>query len=346
MEKFLSNNDKLLLDYMTVLLDNPGSISQMSKEVSCVRAAMQAFVNKPATIYKKTIQAARQRIQAVAVSTDFDLMTTNAFNVTIEEDNFDMGWEAAFRDVPRDADKDHWEIGTVVNGVTFRKVQEGQRIQVDGMTGDRVLAYVDYYGGAIGFTDKMIRFRKLAQMFDIASGFRNKFFANKADNHYAILAAAAAGNVIAYQGTGADTRIQRDILTLNLGAFTIGDVNKGKGYGDMANAPLLIYANPYDEDRIEAAFRAITADLVAGVQRGTAITRRPIRRIYTYNTNIVSGAPLLILPGRKIQKNDAMAPTTYVAPEDVLTLNRVQSVWAIYGAAIADTDQCYQLTLG
>lgn len=346
MNKFLSENDGLLLDYLQKLINEQANVISNSIEANCVKAAMQAFVNKPMSTYKKAIQAFKQKIQAVAVSTDFDIMTTGAFNVIVEQDNFDLGWEAAFRDVPRDEDKDFWEIGTVVNGVTFRKVQEGQRIQVDGMTGDHVLAYVDYYGGAIGFTDKMIRFRKLAQMFDIASGFRNKFWANKADNHYAILAAAAAGNVIAWQGAGTDTRVQRDVLTINQGAFTIGNVNKDKGFGDMATAPLIIYANPYDEERIEAAFRAVTADLVAGQQRGTAITKRAIRRIYTYNSNVVAGSPLLILPGNKIQKNDAMAPTTYTAPDDILTLNRVQAVWAIYGAAIADTDQCYQLTLG
>lgn len=343
--RFLTKNDEQLLLYLNQIIDSQNQ-QDKTNEILKVRASMQAFVNRPLTTYKQTIQALKKKIQSVAVSTDFDLMTTNAFNVTVEEDNFDLGYEAAFREVPKDPDKDHWEIGTVQNGVTFRKVQEGQRIQVDGMSGDKVLAYVDYYGGALGWTDKMIRYRKLAQMFDTAAAFRNRFWSNKADNHYAILAAAAALNIIPYQGAGTDTRVQRDILTLNLGAFTIGNVNKDKGYGDMANAPLLLYANPYDEDRIEAAFKAITADLVAGVQRGTAVTKRPIRRIYTYNTNIVSGAPLLILPGRKIQMANDMAPTTYTAPEDILTLNRVQSVWAIYGAAIADTDQCYQLTLG
>lgn len=339
MNKFLTANDEVLLSHMQTLLDSDNKQVLKTPEAQQVKIALQAFVNKPKTVYKK-------KIQAVAVSTDFDLMTTGAFNVIIESDNFDLGWEAAFKNVPRDADMDFWEIGTVQNGITFRKVQEGQRIQVDGITGDKVNIYVDYYGGAIGFTDKMIRFRKLAQMFDLASGFRNKFWANKADNHYAILAAAAAGNVIAYQGAGTDTRVQRDVLTINQGAFTIGNVNKDKGYGDMATAPLLIYANPYDEERIEAAFRAVTSDLIAGVQRGTAITKRMIRRIYTYNSQIVAGSPLLILPGQKIQKNEAMAPTTYTAPEDVLTLNRVQSVWSIYGAGIADTDQCYTLTLG
>lgn len=311
---------------------------------NCI-VALQAFVNKPAKEVKASIQAFKKQIQSFGVSTDFPLMTTNAFNVIVEEDNFDLGWQQAFREVPRDEDKDFWEIGTVRNGITFQQVQEGQRIEMKGMTGESEFVFVDYYGGAIGFTDKMIRFRKLAKMVDIAMGFRNKFWTNKADNHYALIAAAAAVNVIAAQGAAADIRVQRNVLTINRAAFSLGDANKDKGYGDMANAPLLMYANPFDEDRIEAAFRVTTNFLASGQQEGTSITRRPIQRIYTFNSNVVSGLPQLVLPGRKIQMNEAMAPTTYVAPQDILTLNMAQSVWSIYGAAIGDTDQCNTVTL-
>lgn len=336
--------DDVLLDYMVKIMD--GNVDKRGAEAQKVKLALQAFLAQPLTLQRKAIQAFRKKIQSVAVSTDFDMMLTNAFNVIIEEDNFDLGYEAAFREVPRDADKDFWEIGTVTNGVTFRKMQEGQRLQVDGIEGDHVLCYVDYYGGALGWTDKMIRFRKLAQMADKASMFRNSFYTNKAANHYALLAAAGAFNIVPYQGGAGDTRIQRTVLTINRGAFLLGNANKDKGYGDMANAPLLLYANPNDKEIIESAFRVTTDFLAAGQQQGTAMTDQPIRRIYTYNSQIVSRAPLLVLPGRKIQRNEAMAPTTFTDPQDILTLNYVQSVWSIYGAAVADTDQVYQLTLG
>jgi len=336
----ITKNDVLFAD----LLYKAAYEKDAASRDNCL-VALQAFVNKPAKEMKATIQAFKKSIQAFSVSTDFSLMTTNAFNMIVEEDNFDLGWQQACRDVPRDADKDFWEIGTVTNGITFQQVQEGQRIEMNSMAGTKQLVYVDYYGGALGFTDKMIRFRKLAQMVDMAMAFRNKFWANKADNHYALLAAAAAGNIIVAQGAAGDIRVQRNVLTINQGAFTIGDVNKDKGYGDMANAPLLMYANPFDEDRIEAAFRVTTNYLASGQQPGTSITRRPIQRIYTYNSSVVAGSPQLILPGRKIQMNEAMAPTTYTAPQDILTLNYAQSVWSIYGAAVGDTDQCYTLTL-
>jgi len=343
--QYFCKDDDLFLDMLSRTIDG----KQTPEDLQQVRAALQAFVALPVK-EKKKIQAMKQKIQGFAVSSDFENLVTSAFNVTIAEDNFDMGWEAAFQDVPRDADKNFWEIGDIENGVTFRKVPEGDRIQVDKISGTQQLVYVDYYGGALGFTDMAIRFRKLAQMYMAARAFRNKFYANKADNHYALLAAAAALNVLPWQGGGGLGQIQRDILTINEGAFLMGDANKDKGYGDMANTPLILYANPGDRARIEAAFVVTTNFLataaIAAGDPAQAITAQPIRRIYTYNSQIVRGFPILVLPGNKIQKNEAMAPTTYTAQDDVLTLNRTQSVWSIYGATVADTDQVGTLTLG
>jgi hypothetical protein len=310
---------------------------ELETKLNCV---LQAFLKKPKKIYDKAIQA-------VGVSTDFEIITKESFNVTIESDNFDMGWEQAFRQVPLGKNQDSWEIYNVSNSLTFYKVEEGQRLECAGLVGTKASAYVDYYGGAIGWTDKMIRFRKVPAMIDMAGIFRNKFWTNKANNHYALLATAAALNTIAYQGVAADGQLRRDVQTLNFGAFTLGDVNKDKGYGDMANAPLILYANPFDEDRIEAAFRATTSDAArGGLNIGQQLTRRRIKRIYTYNSNIVAGTPILVLPGQKMQKADAMTPTVFTQDVDVLTLNRVQAVWAIYGAIVGDSDQCYTITLG
>lgn len=345
MKNYFTKNDEMFLDLLLKSADGKAS----ADEKAMVRAALQGFVQRPKAEMRR-IQGLKKQLQAVSVSTDFDVLTTNAFNVTVEEDNFDMGYEAAFQDVPRDANSDFWELGAVQNGVTFRKMNEGERVEVDTITGSKVNVYVDYYGGALGFTDKAIRFRKLAAMLDKARAFRNKFYANKADNHYLLLrtAAAVAANIIAYQGAGTMTQVQRDILTINEGAFQLGDRNKDKGYGDMASAQLLLYANPKDRPRIEATFVVTSNYLATAGAAGdpaVQITDQPIRRIYTYNTNIVSGAPVMVLPGRKIQRNEAMAPTTYVAPTDPLTLNQVQAVWSIYGAAVGDTDQVVRLTL-
>ena len=303
-----------------------------------LKMALQAFLSKPKMILNK-------KLQAIAVSTDFTQLTKDSFTVTVASDNFDMGYEKSFKTVQLGEGQDSWEIYNVANSLTFQKVEEGQRIEAAGLTGTKTSGSVDYYGGAIGWTDKMIRFRKVPAMLDLAETFRNKYYANKADNHYSLLAAAAALNTTAYQGAAAQGQLQRDIQTINSAAFTLTNRLKDKGYGDMANPRLVMYANPNDRNRIAAAFNATTSVLAQAGQTGDTIGYN-IDVIYTFNSNLTTGSPILILPGQKIQKAEALAPTVYNQEQDILTLNRVQAVWSIYGAIVADTDQAQTITLG
>jgi len=301
--------------------------------------ALQAFMNQPIKQYQK-------KIQAFGTTSDFDQLTTDAFNVTVEEDNFDLKWDQVYRLVTLAKGKNFWNIYNVENGITFNKVEEGERIEVNKISGTKATAYVEYYGGALGWTHAMIHWREIPAMMDLAMAFRNKFYSNKADNHYALLATAAALHVTAYQGAAADGQLQRDIQTINQAAFNLTNRCKDKGFGDMASAQLVMYANPLDKRRINAAFRATTQ---AAASANAAIAQQVDYNInvqYTFNSNVTAGSPILILPKNKIQRAEPMPPKTYNAPTDILTLNETQAVWAIYGAIVGDDDQAETITLG
>ena len=280
----------------------------------------------------------------ISTSSDFPIITKDSFNVTIQSQNYDMGYEKVFKLVPLGEKQNSWEIYDVANSLTFVKVQEGQRIDVAGFTGSKVTAYVDYYGGALGWTDEMIRYRKVAAMLDMAETFRNRFWSNKANNHYALLAAAGALNVTAYAGLAADGQLQRDIQTINAAAFNLTNRCRNKGYGDAAQARLIMYFNPADKNRVLAAFQVTTASLAAAGRTGDTVNYM-IELVPTFNAFVTAGSPLLVYPGNKLQRADAMSPTPYGPELDILSLNRVQSVWAIYGAIVGDTDQVEQVSL-
>lgn len=336
----LAKNDQLFVDLLVRGLEKGDA-----RALGQVRAAIRAFHEQPRSVMRRKIQGLRQMQGIAAVSTDFAKLVSDAFNVTIGAVAYDLGYERAFKSVPLGTRQDTWDIYDVQNGLTFRLIPEGDRVQVDGLSGSLVTCHVDYYGGALGWTDKMIRYRKVAAMVDMAQIFRNRFWSNKADNHYLLLATAAALNVTAWQGAAGDGQVRRDIATLNQAAFTLADRCKDKGYGDTAAMELILYANPLDKSRILAAMNATTATLASALGPGTTV-QWTITPIFTFNSNIVSGSPILVLPGNKIQSAEDLPPTTFVAPKDPLTLNEVQAVWSIYGAAVADTDQCQQLTLG
>ena len=315
-----------------------GPVYFQRNDAIMLNAALLAFMKKPTQFQKK--------IMAEGVSTDLPIITKESFNTTLEIDNVDNFWELAYQKVPLGEKQDSWEIATLTNSLIHRKVEEGQRIQVDEITGSLIDAKVEYYGGALGWTDKMIRFRKLARMADAARIFRNKYFVTKGNVHYALLAAAAAipANITAYQGVAGNGQLQRDIQTINQAAYNLANRNKDKGYGDTANSPQILYANPLLKNRINAAF-AVTSNALAGAgQTGDTIGYN-IRIVYTFNS-FVETRPILVLPGRKIQRASALEATVFNAPQDILTLNITQAVWAIYGAIIGDTDQCEGITFG
>lgn len=339
---YLSKSDQLFVDTLTKGLEE-GDPMRLTK----CRVALQAFLNKPRSEVRKAIQGLK-KIQAItSVSTDFAKLVSDAFNVTIGSVNFDLGYQQSFRDVPLGQNQDSWDIYDVQNGLTFRLVPEGDRIQVDGLSGSLVTAHVDYYGGALGWTDKMIRYRKVAAMVDMALIFRNRFWSNKADNHYLLLAAAALATpaqTTAYQGVVGDGQLRRDIATLNAAAYALANRCKDKGYGDTAQMQMILYFNPLDKGRVLSALAATTAGMQAAL--GTAVAVNwPITPVATFNASVLADHPLLVLPGNKIQSAEDLPPTTFVAPKDPLTLNEVQSVWSIYGAVVADTDQVQRMDL-
>jgi len=331
----ICKNDNKFFDMLTQGLEEKDKVA-LGK---CV-VAMQGFMNEPQIALRKQIHAT-----GISTSTDFPLITKDSFNVTVQSQNFDMGYEKVFKTIPLGENQDAWEIYDVANSLTFVRVEEGQRIDVAGFTGSKVTAYVDYYGGALGWTDKMIRYRKVAAMLDLAETFRNRFWTNKANNFYALLAAAAALNVTAYQGAAADGQLQRDIQTINQAAFDLTNRCRNKGYGDTANAKLVMYFNPIDKNRLLAAF-SVTSQALATAGRTGDTVNYNIELVPTFNSFVTGRAPMLVLPGNKLQRAEGMAPTPYGPEIDILSLNRVQSVWAIYGGIVGDTDQCETITLG
>lgn len=334
----LYGTDQKNKDFMDIVYGAFVNKNEVAREQ--LKIALQAFVNEPKQLIQK-------KLQAFTVSTDLPEILRNAFNITIQQANFDMGWEQAFKQVPLAEGQFTWEILDVANSLSFVKVNEGQKIVASGITGTKTTGEVDYYGGALGWTDKSIRARQISSLIDKAEIFRNRFWEAKGNIHYALIAAAALLHVTPYDG-GADGQLRRDIRTINTAMLNLANRCLTKGYGNMASAPMVLFYNPGDEARIESAFTATALALQTGNNNTSAQTvskARPVLRIPTFNPSIVAGAPVLCLPGQKSQKADLMAPTTYMAPQDVLDLNYVQSVWAIYGAVLADTDQFETITL-
>jgi hypothetical protein len=314
-------------------------LSKDREKAKQVSLAIQAFHNEPATReFKQKIQAMKMQALGIAVSTDFADTANKSFNAFFELANFDLEYEKAFKVVPVSPYKNSWEIHTVKNGLAFRKVAEGETIEVYGMTSTKETIYADKYGGALGWTDELIRFREVAAMMDKAETFRNNFYVVKGDAHYLLMYTAGHLHVLPWQaGTG---QLRRDIATLSYGAYYIGNACKDKGYGNTANARFIVYADPIFKSRIMAAIRGTTAGQQAGVAEAIQLDSN-IEPVFTFNQHL-KGRAIMCLPGFKSQRADIMAPTQF-SDTDILSLTYIQAVWAYYGAGIGDSGQYVEL---
>ena len=307
---------------------------------------VQAFVGKQihnmlTTAYTPLDE--KKAIQAFTGSTDLTRITTNVWNAFQETPNHDMFWQEAFRAVPLRKGQLEWTIGTVTSGVAIRILEEGEKVEYAKITGTEVKGSVDLYGSGLEISWRTMEGRDLAGFYNAMLDFRNIRMREYADVHYGLLATAGLGTAIAWQGAASDKTIDRDIQTINVGYNTIGDNNKGKGFGDTANARMILYASPLLRQRLNAAMRATSADVVRGNNQGQTLMDSNIDIRYTYNPFIPSNKAILVLPGNKIQNSVYMQEQSFerVNPDN---LSWLKSSFTAFGAIVGETQQCAELS--
>jgi len=322
-----------LLDVIDLPVNHPKRIESATK----AKFAIQNFFEKEPINFKAKMQAQ----DSVGASTNLARVATDSYNFIMDKVEYDNAWEMAFKKVPVANGSDNWEIHTGTSGIVLQQRAEGEKLELKSVNSTKQTVYVYKYGEAIGIYDEFIRFRKIAAMFDLLSEARDAYLIGKSGIFYNLLIQAAAVNVTPYQGAVGDGEARRDILTLNAGTVSIGNRMRTKD-ANASRAPIILYANPDDESRIEAIFRARTSELITQLNIGTEVTRRPIQRVYTYFVN--SLAPILVWPGRKNQWSELLG-LTQLTQQDILTWMFIQAYWTYFGGICADTDQMQTISL-
>ncbi len=295
------------------------------EQTKIFRKAIQAFIHKVASGVES------KAIQAFSGSTDLPKLTKDVFNVTGKTPNFDLGWQKAFRSIQLMKGQLEWEIAEVEDFSDFKLTPEGAKCKIGSAGGSKVIAGIQKYSKGIGFTWEMMEGRKLYKFIEALLGLRNKLYKLWADIHYGLLATAAATNPIAWQaGTN---NIDRDIATINLVASTITSATKDSGYGDTAQAQLVMYVSPVLRDRMDAALKATRTELIAGGVKQAAPVSWLVDVVYTYNSQIPANKFVMALPGNKIQ-NAAYMQELGLTETSIETLSKINTYWSAFGAFI------------
>lgn len=303
-----------------------------------IRKSIQAFVHGVADVNEGGLVS----IQAFAGSSDLPSLTKDVFDVTPKVDNFDLAWQDSFKGVPLRKGQLSWEIADVEQAITFKKIPEGGKVEFGQFLGDKVTVSVEKYGAGVGITWEIIEGNKLYAFVERLDITRAKLYGVWGDAHYGLLNAAAAQNTVAWQGEATDKQIDRDIATLNQAAYVIGNACKNKGYGDTANAPMILYISPQYKARINAALKTGQSDIVIAGGKGSMVNW-PIEVRYTFNSNITANKGVLVLPGHKIQ-NAVYLRELGLSKQEIDSLNELRTYWTAFGAVVADDEQCAQLS--
>lgn len=304
-----------------------------SEATNHVIQALNSFVAYP--------QSKRDEvIQAFTVKGDMPELTTRLPYVNLQLPNYDMSYEPAFRLATLDSvngqTKLSWEIMTGSNNIVFQEMAEGQAPVISGFEGEIRRVSCKRYSGALGWTDELIRDRNISILIDRSEMFRASFYKVKADVYYRLLRLASEQETAITWQTTTETvgvTLDRDRKTINEACFQLGNKTKDKGYGDTSNASFLLYLNPGMRSRMT---QALSQNSVVNATR----IEYNVTPIFTFNSNLPTNAQhgILVLPGHKIQRADAMLPTTFLET-NVKSMTYEEYVHAYYGGVVADTDQ-------
>ena len=344
-----------LFDMVCHMRDNPNKDYQITKAVALNREQQHSLVKRSIQSFMQAetgtideVNGKPRLIQAFSGSSDLPILTKDVFNVVNTVPNFDTSWQMSFKGIQLKRGQLNWEITDVATGIVFELVPEGGKAKFYGVSGNKVTAGIEKYGAGIMITWEMIEGRKLYQFIDMMNQVRSRLFTLWGDVHYGLLGVGAAVNAITWQGVATDPTMSRDIATINAGYTQIANACKDKGYGDTANAEILLYVSPLLKDRVMQAFRATSNDMTAGRVVSISgidgrIVEYNVRPIFTWNTAITANTGIMILPGNKIQ-NSAYMQELSLSEKDIETLNDLRSYWSAFGAVVADTDQCAQVS--
>jgi hypothetical protein len=269
------------------------------------------------------------------------LDTIEKYHVGIEE--VDTAWRNIF-DVKdfTGTKKNGFKIRDVQSGLTFRKVPTGDSVEVYKMSGTESTVEFDRYGGALGWDRTWFDDEEYWQVTDTAMEFRNKYYNDQADVHYALIEAIAATIDVSWQNptpaalpnTDPMYEIVRDINTINEACYEIIEALKDQGMEVNANTSFeLLYPHKL-KSRINRAL---------GVSYNTPSLRNPTKVEYPVTpratTRLASSTQYYVcVPKRKAKSGERMDLTTF-SQFDLLTYSDTTAGWGRYGAGIGEVDQ-------
>lgn len=283
------------------------------------------------------------KISEFGTSADFPAAIVQILKEFHLSNAWDEGWRQIF-DVNdfTGTTESGFDLLDVQTGLTFAKVETGEKAKVFAMSGAKARVYFDAYGAGLMWDRKLIEDRQYWTLEKNAIEYRNKAFYSLAANHYALIEAVASSQNITWQSpspsalanTDATYTANRDAQTINKACETVIEAVKNSGYGvNPQNARFIISCPHQLTGRLRMAL-AVQLQATTGSEKHVAYNVMLIPTTHY----VAATSYYVILPGNKIvsgiRKNLEVLYDT-----DILAYGDLSAGWMRYGAAIGDIEQ-------
>ncbi|TGM21994.1 hypothetical protein [Leptospira meyeri] len=357
MPELLVKEEKVgeFFDALDCLKDRDADRGQQLQACIKVNKSIANFIERPKREMKKQLQAFKnsnkmRKLQAYnggVNAGDLPAIIQDNISVLMDSDvRIDGAHKALFDFVQSVETLDYFEIATVSNGIRFKKLAEGERVPIHGMTGDYVQIPIEKDGAALAFSEEVIKYRKIWRVVDKLKEFRFAHFKKEADDFGALLKVAGAlgvgsGYVQAFD-SASGTAEEKTIRTLNAAYVKLTQKLKDRPYGDMVRPEVVLVASPLKSDVIDASLNT----LIQPTPNSKLRVNKPITVLYTWNEKLLPdpNKALMVLPGRRLQwtEQGTMQNYNYADP---LSLMYATAYYNWHGEGIGDSDQVLTVNL-
>lgn len=305
-------------------------------------AKVQAFRD-----VKKEIREAQAKLQEFTTTADFPVSMLPIIEKFHQIPTYDNGYEQIFdvRDYSGSG-RDGFTVYNVQSGLTFNRVNVGEKVKVYQMSGDKACCYFDFYAGALGWHRQLFDDKDWWTIEDNAVQFRNKAYLARAQVFYALVEAVAnyKSACIPTQDPNCencDEIARADAMTINLAAQTIALACQAKGYGDIVNSTYIVLTPLQLRGRIRQAL-AVNLQPFAGSEKLIDFKFMQISTLMLTNANRY----WVILP-KLMSKAGYRMDLTLFSDFDILSYTDTTAGWMRFGGCIGDTDQfeCVDATI-
>ena len=305
-----------------------------------LRVKLQEFLSVPAL---PEVKQAMVNAQESGTSADFPTSVLDIIKKWQITENFDNSYEEIFDMVDiRSSKRNGIEVAAVTDALIFNKVLEGEKAKVYQMGGAKQSITCDMYGGGLSWSRRLIDDEEYWTLENNAVAFRNKYYANKAANYYALIDAVGAAQNIAWQApipaglavTDPVYVANRDIQTLNAAALSIlGNIPGVIPSVTPQNASFIILAPLALQTRLRMA---LGLNLQQFAQSPAFVNFN--FRLIVSTMLAANDVYYVILPKYGMVGLDRMDLTIF-NDFDILTYSDMAVAWGRYGGAIVNQEQ-------